>query len=316
MKRFLTLLVVATVSFLCGLAWSKRVGVVEKPQGTATPRVESTRRGPTQPTLHPSQRGIHPITSNAPTGPDNTKVTSEEEGELLEFGRRTALGEYLLPSEIPFMAKRFKESVTNRLNTIVPGIVATRADLLSTLGLSPDRITKLTNHAAKIPEASIKYEAGFIDVQQAKIDYRSNLKSLLSPEQYAEYLNLERQQAVANQTDIKLSDFTPEDARSLVELYESLNLAPSKATVLPFEELSGVILGGPELTNEFRRRIAGLESAREVLNTTASSGKYSQNVVSSLGRFLDLKLEQNKASIHNIVNPRPRPPPIQASFFR
>ena len=153
----------------------------------------------------------------------------------------------------------------------------------------------------------MRYEAGAIDVQQAKIDYKTSLKRLLTSEQYDDYVYLERQQAVADQTSINLGDFSPEDARSLVQLWEILNLPESHSTVLPFEGLPGAYLGGPELTNELRRRIAGLESARETLRTTASTGQYPANVINSIESILASKVEQNQASINRILRPRPFP---------
>ncbi len=277
------------------------------------PVVMSTQPKTAQLPPVPSQRKFRQTRAIDTTTPANNASdlggdgpTSEEMAAIMELAKKVSSGQYVLNSENPFVRRTLNESVTNHLAELVPGIISTRANYLSDLGVSPDTISRLTNHAAKIAEASLRYGVGFDDLQTAKALYISKVKNLLTPEQYDAYENLEKQQAVANQTDIKLSNFSPEDARSLVQLYESLGIDPVKASFLPYEGLPGLIGGGPEVTNVYQRRIARLESAREALDAATLSNQYSPEVVSSLRTFFDSQVNQDRESIFSIQNRKPR----------
>lgn len=215
--------------------------------------------------------------------------------------------QYALNSESDTVKTLFNQGVSNQMAVIVPGIISTRATFLATLGVGHDAISKLTNHAAKIAEASFRYVGPLTDLQLAKSDYRSELQSTLTPEQYQAYESLERQHAVANQTAIDFSQFSREDAASIVNLYESLGIDTVKESFLPFEGIPNAITGGPEITNVLNNRLMRLKSAQSALESLTSRKAVSAEASDAMQRFIASQLERDTQFIQHILNPPPRP---------
>ena len=121
-------------------------------------------------------------------GPEPTKEESEA---IAELARRSQEGEYILDSENPFTARRQRESVERFRQTVIPAVMEAREQFLSGLELPPDKIARLTNHAAKIAEASWQLAPLLSEISTEKMEYNAKAKALLTPEQYQKYREYE-----------------------------------------------------------------------------------------------------------------------------
>lgn len=310
MKHLLILGVVAVLSFAGGVAWNRHTSAHGNPQNVPIPVVIG---GQPEKAL---SSGFHSKVSriaadNAPSSDAHSSEgpTSDEIAAMDELAQKASLGHYALNSENPFSKRKFNEGVTNHIAALVPGIISTRASFLSDLGASADTIFRLTNHAAKIAEASLRYGGPLSDLQLAKADYIDQLKTLLTKEQYEAYVRLEKQQAIANQTNIPFDRFSPEEADRVVKLYESLNIGVIKESFLPYEGLPFVITGGPEeVVNTYKSRISQLTSAREKIDSMLAANQYPPRVAGALQTFIERQINQDRQAVQRIENPEARPP--------
>lgn len=296
MKRILIPICIAVISFIAGVFWGRQ-SPVSTPAG-----VDSSMAGIVQ------KPQVTPLRSSVPPGIGGDAAnTNNKVAPFQEPASLPPKGQYVLNYEHDMAKTMFNQGVSNQMRARVPGIISTRAGFLAALGVGADEISKLTNHAAKIAEASFRYNGPLVDLQMAKADYRNEMRSLLTPEQFQAYESLERQHAVANQAGIDFSKYSTEDAASIVNLYESLGIGTVKDSFLPFEGLPNSITGGPEITNIFNSRMIQFKAAQSTLESMMSRNVVTAEAGDAIQKFLSAQIEQYTRSVGRILNPPPRP---------
>lgn len=159
---------------------------------------------------------------------------------LKELSRRASAGEYILQSENPSMVRTRQEMLKHALENSVPPIMAARQDFLASLNLDQDAISKLTNHAAKIAEASFTVGPMLGEISTAKVEYDAKARELLTPEQYEKFKEFETRQALQKEWQrygVQGLDNLPlTDLKAISRSLEELGVREkASSTVLPYE---------------------------------------------------------------------------------
>ena len=259
------------VGFACAALWLQRgeSGEARELEISGTP----DRTAPPAPKRDRFVKAPHERKAEIETSPRSEvagDMTPEEQLALKEIAQRVRAGEFILHKDNPYMLRKEAEMLQQAMETVLPPLMNARQEYLSTLQVAPETITKLTNHAARLAEASLAVGPRLAEISTAKVEYDLKARELLSPEQYEKLKSFETREAlekewqrfgVQDTAQYSLSDLTA-IARSLEEMGIRERTSSS---VLPYEgePSSGNWITGTErdIKEIIRRKISRLEAA-------------------------------------------------------
>lgn len=169
-----------------------------------------------------------------------SRPTAEELEVIDELARRARAGEYLLNSDNPNTIRAQKEILERRIAGTVPLVTSVRENFLSALNVAPDAIAKLTNHAARITEASLAVDPLMAEISMAKVEYDQKMREVLTPEQYEQFKEFEMRQVLEREWKRdgvgNLDNLSLDDLKGISRSLEELGIREkTSSTYLPYE---------------------------------------------------------------------------------
>lgn len=237
-KQFFPLIIAFSLGFIIALAFFNRdipdAGMKISRDESSEPAASdaSARREP-PPLLVPY--GVAEQTE-AGGGP-----TPEEKAVMAELTRRAHAGEYILDSDNPYSVRKRREMVKRAMKRDLPAVQNDRQEILAALNAPPETIFKLTNHAARIAEASLVVQPLLDEISVAKIEYDAKARHLLSPEQYEQFKEFETRQSFEREWKRfgveGLEDLSQNDLNGLQKSLEQLGIKGKQgSSLLPYDE--------------------------------------------------------------------------------
>lgn len=306
MKKSLCLFAVVLASFGFGVLTGARFliqhGRIDAVESADSGQVVSSVSVPRThgPVFAPSNSGI--TLPDKSTGSAGAEPTTDERAVMKELGRRARSGEYILPTDNPFVVRMQQEKLKQAIESIGPSIVTSRANFLTNLGVSPNTMAKLTNHAARIAEASFAVDPLLGMVGMAKIEYDLKARELLTSEQYDRFKEFEIRQALEQEWKgygvEGLEQSLPfNDVTSVTQSLEDLGIRhifPS--TYLPYQaDPSSDAVTGEEAKARIPGQMSKLEYAAKALDALAEQKRLSEEakqVVASIIQNRSRSLQQ------------------------
>lgn len=224
--------------------------------------------------------------------------TPEELKAMEELARRAHAGQYVLDSDNPYTVRKRKETLERRIAATVPRVTSDRETFLTTLNVSPDAISRLTNHAARITEASLALDPLLVEVSIAKVEYDSTMREVLTPEQYDKFKEFEMRQALGKEWKRdgveNLDDLSLNDLKGISRSLEELGIREkTSSTYLPYEPEPS---SGNRVTAEHRdvhenilRHLSRLEAAAADLEVIRERNQLSESARQTLASMIETR---------------------------
>lgn len=273
-------------------------------------RLEKRTRGGNAHTGKPmSISGIRSLATMAPRTTDD--LTPEDWALTRELERRRAEeGEYVLYYETPDA----KKAMERLRATLVSSRASTNAEIYSQLfqelGLSSSVGYQLSKHVEKIHRASLEAEATSQQLGFAKADYKRQLQSLLTEEDYRQYLGHEESKRATAEArmfqDFSARQNAPVDSASLeaiVTLIQDSRAFTEMSWHGPLDELPQFAVGATEVTSQIATEISQIADRLSELAGKASQSGISDEHQALLEDYYADRMQQKQRLIDKINNP-------------
>jgi hypothetical protein len=248
-------------------------------------------------------------------------VTAEDVAATRELERQRKEGKFILKNERPL----FKKLQNHDFKMISVATAAEKAQEYARtffdLGIDVKTATELQDHLAKIHQASLEAETSIDQAVDARKKYDERLRSLLTDEAYAEYIQYELAKPARSELE-RIKDFAsqrtvPIEATGeerIVRVLLDTGVVYGGMSDGPYGLLPNIPMNTEEALLQTEQELRALvASANEANIRLAGEPAISESDRQTIADYLSDKVNKKQALMDSLKNPHPRPAPRRLS---
>ncbi len=208
------------------------------------------------------------------------EITDEDRSLSQEMSARRSKGEYLNMFDDPVAYKRWRQGVARAVRMLATRNRTNLGPVFARLGLSDQAADQLLAHVSKINDAAMQAEGMVLQLQTAREDYDTKVRSLMSRASYGPYRQFEAAGPARGQFE-KLERFarqagktiTERERESFVAIIQEAEAYPKESYLGPYDGLPVTAVGKENVLRNAKRQLAEVsEGATRALRLASERG--------------------------------------------